>query len=235
MQIKHLLKYLLPAIFAGTIWNHIKTNNNIQETNRRFEELNKTIAQTDNLNNTIRKSLESLNTESEIQSSNINNLQTNCTQIQSSLEELKNNSVNNETITNFGDLVNKLNENYTTLLDIIKKSGGGSSNTNFIVDSNLFETLNNFYSTLTPLENLAVMHISGSLVILFSLFSILSVFYGELFIQKFSLETRFPKLAKFIQLRRKFQQYYLLSEFLLISLVLIASTYVDLFYIPKIL
>lgn len=234
MPIRQLLKYLPAATFAGTIWNHIKTKYNIQETNQKFEELNKTMAQTDSLNNTIRTSLENLNKESLIQSNSINNINNNCNEIQNTVDGLQNNTVNPETISNLNTLVSKLNENYSQLLEIIKNSSSGS-NTNFMADSNLIDSINNFVSNLTPLENLAVMHISASCIILFSLFSILSVFYGEFYIQKFNLETKFPRLAKFIQLRRKFQHYYILSEFILISLVLIGSTYVDLFYLPKLL
>ena len=94
--------------------------------------------------------------------------------------------------------------------------------------------MNNYISSLTPLEALSVLHICGSIVILFSLFFILMIFYGELLIQNFSLEDKYPKLAKFIKLRRNFQQYYLILEFLVILVIIILSTFVDLLYFPTI-
>ena len=63
--------------------------------------------------------------------------------------------------------------------------------------------------------------------IIFTLFSIISIFYGEKLITYFDLENRFIKLSKFIQIRRKFQQYYLLLNISLIIIVLLLIIYVN--------
>lgn len=76
-------------------------------------------------------------------------------------------------------------------------------------------------------QNLAMSNISGSMFIIFSLISIISIFYGEKLLIFFDLENRFPKLAKFIQIRRKFQQYYLLMNISLIFIVLLLIIYVN--------
>jgi Ca2+/Na+ antiporter len=76
-------------------------------------------------------------------------------------------------------------------------------------------------------QNLAMSNILGSMVIIFSLFSIISIFYGEKLIIFFDLENRFPKISKFIQIRRKFQQYYLLMNIGLIIIVLLLIIYVN--------
>lgn len=47
------------------------------------------------------------------------------------------------------------------------------------------------------------------------------IFYGNKFLDYFQLEKRLPKIAKLIILRRKFQQFYLLTNILLISVVLL--------------
>jgi hypothetical protein len=52
--------------------------------------------------------------------------------------------------------------------------------------------------------------------IISGLISIVFIFYGDYLINKFQLEIKFPKLAKIIQLRRKFQKYYLILSILLI-------------------
>ena len=57
--------------------------------------------------------------------------------------------------------------------------------------------------------------------ILFGLISIISIIYGDKLIIFFDLENRFPKIAKFIQIRRKLQQYYLLLNIVLIIIVLV--------------
>jgi hypothetical protein len=76
-------------------------------------------------------------------------------------------------------------------------------------------------------QNLAMSNILGSMFILFSLISIISIFYGEKLIIFFDLENKYPKVAKFIQLRRTFQQYYLLMNIGLIIIVLLLLIYVN--------
>ncbi len=235
MKIQTILKYLPLAGFSFAFGNTINAHLTSLETKRRIDTLQKSLDQNSQLNNEIRKSLESLNQEREMLFTNLNQLNENHQQIQSSLNKIEeNNTLNVENISKSTDLLKDLNKSYETFLEFISEIGG-SDKTNFTIDTNLLDSLNNYISTLTPLETLSVLHICGSLVILFSLFSILSVFYGEFFIQKFSIENKFPKLAKFIQIRRKYQQFYLLTQFLLIFVILILSTIVDVLYLPSIL
>jgi hypothetical protein len=57
-----------------------------------------------------------------------------------------------------------------------------------------------------------------SQVLIGSAISIVFVFFGEYLIQRYDLDNKYPKLAKFIHLRRKFQKYYLmLNIFFIIS------------------
>jgi hypothetical protein len=89
------------------------------------------------------------------------------------------------------------------------------------------DSLQNFFDGLNYEQNLAIVHISGSMFILFSLISIISIFYGEKLIIYFDLENRFPKIAKFIQIRRKLSQYYFLMNVVLIIIVLIIIIYIN--------
>lgn len=52
-----------------------------------------------------------------------------------------------------------------------------------------------------------------------SLISILFIFYGNILLGYFKLEERYPKIGKFIILSRKFQQFYLLINVLIITVV----------------
>ena len=62
----------------------------------------------------------------------------------------------------------------------------------------------------------------GCITIFISLISLFTVFYGNVLIDKFNIEIRFPKLGKLIILRRKFQMYYsLLDFFILFSIIII--------------
>lgn len=93
--------------------------------------------------------------------------------------------------------------------------------------SQYLDSLQSFFDGLNYKQNLAIVHISGSLFILFCLFSIISIFYGEKLIIFFDLENRFPKIVKFIQIRRTFQQYYLIINIGLIVIVLLIIIYIN--------
>ena len=82
---------------------------------------------------------------------------------------------------------------------------------------------------LSVLQNLAMVHIIGALVILLSLYSLISVFFGNKIIDYFKLESRFPKLVKFIKLRQKFQVYYLAIDFAIITFILISEILLNLY------
>jgi hypothetical protein len=116
--------------------------------------------------------------------------------------------------TKFDSFINKIN----TLLN---NSSGGADKSQY------FDSLQSFFDGLNYEQNLAIVHISGSMFILFGLISIISIFYGDKLIIFFDLENRFPKIAKFIQIRRKFQQYYLLMNIGLIIIVLLLIIYVN--------
>ena len=93
--------------------------------------------------------------------------------------------------------------------------------------SQYLDSLQQFFDGLNYEQNLAMSNILGSMFIIFTLFSIISIFYGDKLITYFDLENKYPKLAKFIQIRRKFQQYYLLMNISLIIIVLLLIIYVN--------
>jgi DNA repair exonuclease SbcCD ATPase subunit len=129
-------------------------------------------------------------------------------------EEIQNmyESVNNK----FDSFINKIN----TLLN-------NNNNNKSLASGQYLDSLQSFFNGLNFEQNLAVVHISGSVFILISLINIISVFYGDKLIIFFELEKRFPKIAKFIQIRRKLQQYYLLINIGLIIIVLIIIIYIN--------
>jgi ABC-type multidrug transport system permease subunit len=110
-----------------------------------------------------------------------------------------------------------------------------SKNSNNFTDSfmNLIHDLNNSIQNMTIHQQLSFLHISGSLFILTSLFSILTIFYGDYLIIKLNLESKFPSFAKFIRLRRKFQQYYILLDVIISSIILLIIIYINIILIIK--
>lgn len=69
--------------------------------------------------------------------------------------------------------------------------------------------LNKFLDSLSKEELLAFSGLLFNGLALNYAVSIIIVLYGDYLIKRFDLENKFPKLAKFIQLRRKLQNYYL--------------------------
>jgi hypothetical protein len=108
------------------------------------------------------------------------------------------------------------------IIEKIVKSNSGSNN-NFI-------SLSEWQEILLKLPNEkvgALGHILLSLAMIMSLISILSIFYGEYLIKKYDLENKYPKIASFINLRRKFQNYYLMLSILFMITSLLLIIYVN--------
>ena len=65
-------------------------------------------------------------------------------------------------------------------------------------------------------------------LILLSLLQIIFIFYGTVILDYLNLETRYPKLAKIIQLRRTFQQFYLFLNIFIIVIISIILLFFNL-------
>jgi|SRR5882672_2003644 len=76
---------------------------------------------------------------------------------------------------------------------------------------------------------LAVSLLLTKSVLFSSLISLIFVYYGDVLLTKFNLESRFPKLAKIIKLRRKFSRYYFLLDCLLILGVILLEVCLSLY------
>ena len=78
----------------------------------------------------------------------------------------------------------------------------------------LLQSLNSFdlQSFVDSLKKEELLAFSGLLLnslVLSYVVSIILVLYGDYLIKRFDLEHKYPKLAKFIEVRRKLQNYYL--------------------------
>ena len=77
-------------------------------------------------------------------------------------------------------------------------------------------------------HSIAIVNFFGCLIILLCLITILSAFYGNKIIVYFDLENIFPSLAKFIRFRMKFQNYTIIYNFVLLTVVLIIQMIINL-------
>lgn len=68
----------------------------------------------------------------------------------------------------------------------------------------------------------------GLVLILLSSLQIIFIFYGTVILDYLKLETRYPKISKIIQLRRTFQQFYLILNICIIVTVSIIMLFFNL-------
>jgi hypothetical protein len=101
---------------------------------------------------------------------------------------------------------------------------------NIDLDSDISESsiLNSYYTeykkfleTLDLDQLYALTNFFFSIVILSSTISLISIYFGEYLITKLKIEEKFPVIAKYIRLRKKFQRFYL---FLSLFYILFCST-----------
>ena len=101
----------------------------------------------------------------------------------------------------------------------------------FSVLDNINDLINNFKDYVTTLnveQLLSLINILSACFILLSLFDIFLINLGNELIDYFALEDKFPKLAKFIRLRKKITKYNNIINYLIIILALLFIIYVNL-------
>jgi hypothetical protein len=98
-----------------------------------------------------------------------------------------------------------------------------------ILENSIFTLDFNYQKFLDSLSREELLSLGGLLfnyLILSNTISIILILYGDYLILRFDLENKYPKLAKLIQFRRKFQEYYLKVCFAWIFVGLIPQIYV---------
>lgn len=152
----------------------------------------------------------------------------NFTRISGDLNTLSNQDINNNLVAPDHLTKNGLEEGKKILDDIMNifsniKDSGSSSN--YIL--NIINQYYDFLNTLTVVQKGALGHLLAAIFILLCFTSILTIFYGETLIKYFEIEKRFTKIARFIEIRRKFQQYYFALNTCLILSTLFLIIYVN--------
>jgi hypothetical protein len=98
------------------------------------------------------------------------------------------------------------------------------------ISSNIDEDTNKSFMFSGLIENYEKLDFMGKIalgllllnyVLISSLISIIFIFYGDYLIKNYQIEVKYPKLAKIISLRRKFQKYYLIMDSLIIISVIL--------------
>ena len=148
------------------------------------------------------------------------------------------NSFINRYQSNQFDSENKFSDGLTNLSNEAQsvtkaaKEGWDQVNKNNILDLEwLTNTLNEFYSQLGLAETLAAVNLSGCLVVIVSMISIIIVLYSDTLIDKYKIVERYPRLKNIIELRRKFQKYYLIWDISVILGVLIIMVSLNIWFL----
>lgn len=142
------------------------------------------------------------------------------------------------------DYLEQANSSYKKIMDILYSNSNSESN--FISQSNfdfhdlfnqfniLIENYKGFLSTLELEQILSLMNLLGLIVILFCSISIVVVIYSDYLIKYlnnyFNIENKYPWIWKFIQLRQKFQWYFLRLDFFILFSTLMLLFYYNISY-----
>lgn len=133
---------------------------------------------------------------------------------------------NKETLSDFKE---DLRNGLQNISESVEKLNKGVKNL-FNSDNTLSNVINDFkayLSTLSTTDLCILMNITTSLFILACLLSIIFAVYGNVFIEKFNLEKRFPKLSGLIKWRVKLQHMTIIVNSILIIIGLILLIYVN--------
>lgn len=84
-----------------------------------------------------------------------------------------------------------------------------------------YENFKEYLSTLSLDQTFALLHIIFFITMLFLVYNIIIIFYSDLIIKYFSIEKKYPSFARFIELRRKFQSYYMTWNLIILLLILL--------------
>jgi hypothetical protein len=113
----------------------------------------------------------------------------------------------------------KANSKANEISDILNNTKNKFMGDNNI--SKIISDFNEYLATLSNTELCLIINITSCVFIFTCIVTILLSILGNYLIDKFSLENRFPKLAKLIQLRHKFQNYYIVLNSVLIIIAII--------------
>lgn len=184
------------------------------------EKLNLNIAENQTTNSFLQKMRDQFTSKFEHVTSSMDKTTQSSSKIQEMVELLKNpNLSEQEKVEKFNELCNNINDhiecldefksNIDTLnmsIELFKKNNSSYMDP-FLHFTKSFE---DFIANLDLMHTFALVHILGSLSLIFILFSMITIFYGDYLIRRFELEVKYPKLAKWIQLRRNLQNYSLI-------------------------
>lgn len=121
--------------------------------------------------------------------------------------------------------ISKENTTLEQLLENLKKSI--DSGHKFIDIDSYISSYRDFLSTLTIEQTGALANIFCGIVIFFCLITLNSIFFSDILLTYFKLEEKYPKIARFIKIRRQFQKFYFIVNSLIILITILAVIFIN--------
>lgn len=124
----------------------------------------------------------------------------------------------------------KANDKANELANAIDNTPHLGEGDNFMDGNPIFKLITEYkeyLNTLSSIETCLLINITTSMFILTCIISIFYSIFGNYFINKFSLEQRFPKLSKIIKLRVTFQKYYIIINSIFIIIAVLSLIFVN--------
>ena len=132
---------------------------------------------------------------------------------------------------NFSDGITNLSNEAQSVTKAAKEAWDKVDKNNIFDLEWLTNSLNEFYSQLGLGESLAAVNLSGCLVIIVSMISLIIVLYSDTLIIKYKIVERYPRFKNIIEIRRKFQKYYLIWDISVILGVSIIMASLNIWFI----
>jgi hypothetical protein len=110
------------------------------------------------------------------------------------------------------DINSELLELFNKIDDCIKNS---------LINLDVFNQLQTYINSLNVFQTLALSHLFAIILILILLIDLMSIYFSDYLLERFNIKDKYPKIYKFIQLRRKFQRFYLILDLTIIFIILI--------------
>ena len=121
-------------------------------------------------------------------------------------------------------------DNVTPIIDPSKDLAQVLESNVFSPIVDYFQQLNEFLSGLTLEQHACFVNGLGFFLVFLTLNSLVSAYLGNKLIQYFKLDLRFPRLAKIIEYRIKFQNYYLIFNITLLYFTTIFFIIVNIYF-----
>lgn len=111
------------------------------------------------------------------------------------------------------DINSELLELFTKIDDCVKNS---------IIDLNVFNKMQTYINSLNVFQTFFLSHLFAIILIFILLIDLMSIYFSDYLLEIFNIREKYPRIYKLLEIRRKFQRFYLIKDLIIIIIILIA-------------